>query len=57
MRFEGDYEAYDHYLRDYRNGVDPLENPERTELMLRLRDGTEKSTYYHLLPTDDWFNW
>ena len=48
-RFTGDFEEYDRYVEQYCNGTDPMESPGQVALMLRLRDGKDDSTYYHLL--------
>lgn len=48
MRFAGDYEAYDNFIRDCCDGTDPLESDEHVARMLRLRDGTDETTYRHL---------
>ena len=47
--FSGDFEEYDSYVSLYCGGVDPLQSPEHTARMLRLRDGKDDTTYYHLL--------
>ena len=49
-RFTGDYEPYDRYINYYYNGIDPMDDKDKTDLMLRLMDGVDETTYYHLLP-------
>ena len=49
-RFYGLYAAYDSFVDHCHAGIDPMESDEQVALMLRLRDGTDKTTYYHLLP-------
>ncbi len=48
--FGGDYEAYDRFVNERRNGGDPLDSREHADLLLRLAEGTDETTYFHLLP-------
>ena len=48
-RFTGDFEEYDRYVEQYCGGTDPMESPAQVALMLRLRDGKDDTTYFHLL--------
>lgn len=50
MSFRGNFNTYDRYVDLYCNGVDPMETAEHTDHMLRLRDGIDDTTYFHLLP-------
>ena len=47
-RFTGNYEAYDDYINALYVGDDPMESKKHFERMLRLRDGKDETTYYHL---------
>ena len=47
--FSGDSELYDRYMSYYYDGIDPMDNNEKTALMLRLRDGIDETSYYHLM--------
>ena len=38
-----------HLMTFCHNGTDPLDNDNKTRLMLRLRDGTDETSYYHLM--------
>ncbi len=48
--FMGNYKEYDRYVRHCYGGADPMESDEHTAQLLRLRDGTDVTTYHHLLP-------
>ena len=48
--FSGSFDAYDRYVDLSCNGIDPMDSAEHTDQMLRLRDGTDDTTYFHLLP-------
>ena len=51
-RFTGIAE-YDRYVEYCHSGTDPMEAEEQVSRMLRLRDGTDETTYYHLLPRNN----
>ena len=50
VRFYGNHAEYDSFVDHYHNGIDPMESDEQVAHMLRLRDGTDETSYYHLLP-------
>ena len=50
MRFYGRYAEYDSFVNDFHSGIDPMESDEQVAHMLRLRAGTDETTYLHLLP-------
>ena len=50
VRFYGIYAEYDSFVNNCHSGIDPMESDEQVAHMLRLRDGTDETTYYHLLP-------
>ena len=49
-RFYGNHAEYDSFVDHYHNGIDPMDSDEQVAHMLRLRDGTDETTYFHLLP-------
>ena len=48
-----DNPKYDRYVKYCHDGTDPMESKEQVSRMLRLRDGTDSTTYYHLLPKNN----
>ena len=51
--FAGNFEAYDAFINTVHCGDDPLNCEEHDEYLFRLRDGVDKTTYYHLLPRNN----
>ena len=44
-RFEGNYRIYDDYINWCYSGADPMEDPAKVALHMRLRDGTDETSY------------
>ena len=43
-----DLDAYTWYVNNCCNGVDPLDNPEQSAFLARLRDGTDETSITHI---------
>ncbi len=43
-----DYDAYQWFVKDCCNGIDPFDNPEQSALLNRLKDGTDETSISYL---------
>ena len=43
-----DYDAYQWFVKNCCNGIDPFDNPEQSALLKRLKDGTDETSINYL---------
>jgi len=43
-----DYDAYQWFVKECCNGIDPFDNPEQSALLNRLKDGTDETSISYL---------